>query len=219
MHPARPIQEERHEAPEVAGSLGEVLYAGEPGVVEPEAEWVRLVRAIAAGDARALHSLYERAHRLVFTASFRITGNRESAEEVMLEVFYDVWRRAAAYEPAGGPVLGWIMNQARSRAIDRLRYEQRKKRTGNPEGDPLAATVDNEPYKDLLARDQERVVREALIVLSADERRAIETAYFSGLTYAATAAALDEPVGTIKTRIRSALEKLRKALAERRGDV
>ena len=70
----------------------------------------------------------KRTHRIVFTLMVRITNNRETAEELTLDVFHDVWRRASTYDPAGGSVVGWIMNQARSRAIDRLRFEQRKKR-------------------------------------------------------------------------------------------
>ena len=110
------------------GTLGEVLYANPSKALVSEAEWVALVQSVAAGDQGALHALYERAHRVVFTLIMRITANRETAEEVTLDVFHDVWRRASRYQEADGTVLGWIMNQARSRAIDRLRFEQRKKR-------------------------------------------------------------------------------------------
>lgn len=113
---------------DAAPTLGDVLYGGKARTVEPESEWVRLVHGIAAGDQLALHALYERTHRLVFTLIVRIASNRETAEELTLDVFHDLWRRAARYDPANGTVLGWIMNQARSRAIDRLRFEQRKKR-------------------------------------------------------------------------------------------
>jgi RNA polymerase sigma-70 factor, ECF subfamily len=121
-------------------TLGDVLY-GKCRAPAAEQEWVALVQLIAAGDQLALHALYERAHRLVFTLIIRITANRETAEEVTVDVFHDVWRRAAHYDPANGTVLGWIMNQARSRAIDRLRFESRKKRSrgGNVEPLPVAA--------------------------------------------------------------------------------
>ena len=72
--------------------------------------------------------IYTQTHRIVFTLIMRIVSNRETAEELTVNVFYDVWRRASGYDPAGGSVIGWILNQARSRAIDRLRFEQRKKR-------------------------------------------------------------------------------------------
>jgi RNA polymerase sigma-70 factor, ECF subfamily len=108
-------------------TLGDVLYA-KPQPIASEAEWLDLVHTIAEGRQASLHALYQRSHRVVFTLALRITCSRESAEEVTLDVFHDVWRRAAAYDPANGTVLGWIMNQARSRAIDRVRFEQRKKR-------------------------------------------------------------------------------------------
>ena len=87
------------------------------------------MQSIAGGDQIALHALYEGSHRLVFTLIMRITANRETAEELTVDVFHDVWRRASGYDAANGTVLGWIMNQARSRAIDRLRFEGRKKRS------------------------------------------------------------------------------------------
>lgn len=93
---------------------------------------------MAAGDQFALHALYERAHRIVFTLAMRITANRETAEEVTIDVFHAVWREASRYDAANGTVLGWIMNHARSRAIDRLRFDNRKKRTpGNDKQPPL----------------------------------------------------------------------------------
>src|SRR5579885_2018204 len=112
-----------HEQPKFdSATLGDVLYARPSKSPLLETDWVKLVHAIAGGDQRALFSLYERTHRLVFTLAVRITHSRETADELTVDVFHDVWRRAASYNPCGGPVLGWIMNQARSRAIDRLRF-------------------------------------------------------------------------------------------------
>jgi RNA polymerase sigma-70 factor, ECF subfamily len=198
------------------GTLGEVLYADPSRALVSEADWVALVQSVAAGDQLALHALYERAHRVVFTLTMRITGNRETADEVTLDVFHDVWRRASRYDAADGTVVGWIMNQARSRAIDRLRFEQRKKRVGPETEDPLPAnrTADAD---DLIAfKQQSQALRTALDTLTPDEREAIEAAFFSELTYAEVAGRLNQPVGTIKTRIRSGLHKLRKELAEGR---
>jgi RNA polymerase sigma-70 factor, ECF subfamily len=121
-------------------TLGDVLYAKSSAPV-PEQEWATLVLSIAAGDQAALHALYERAHCIVFTLIVGITANRKIAEEATVDVFHDVWRYAAHYDPASGTVLGWIMKQARSHAIDRLRDEDRKKR--NDGGDvrpPVDAT-------------------------------------------------------------------------------
>jgi len=101
-------------------TLGDVLYAGMSSAPVPEREWLGLVRAIAAGDQVALHALYERSHRLVFTLVLQITSSQTIAEELTLEVFHDVWRRAYRYAPHHGTVLGWLMNQARSRVFARL---------------------------------------------------------------------------------------------------
>jgi RNA polymerase sigma-70 factor (ECF subfamily) len=162
---------ENAQAPETK-TLGDVLYANKKVPRVPEEDWVALVRSIAGGDQLALHALYARMHRVVFTLIVRIVGNRETAEELTLDVFHDVWRRAPSYDADGGSVVGWIMNQARSRAMQEL---------------------------------------------TPHERLAIETAFFAELTYAEAAARLNEPLGTVKTRIRSGLTKLRQGLAGARG--
>lgn len=196
--------------------LGDLLYADTAKTLASEKDWVGLVQSMAAGDQRALHALYERSHRIVFTVIVRITNNRETAEELTLDVFHDVWRRASTYDAAGGSVVGWIMNQARSRAIDRVRFEGRKKRVNPHPDSPLPATAASDPREAFDVREQARLLRDALTVLTPEERRAIETAFFSELTYDAVAARLNQPLGTVKTRIRSGLAKLRQALAKTR---
>jgi RNA polymerase sigma-70 factor (ECF subfamily) len=192
-------------------TLGDVLYAKSKAPV-PEQDWAVLVQSIAGGDQPALHALYERAHRIVFTLIMRITANRETAEELTIDVFHDVWRRASHYDPANGTVLGWIMNQARSRAIDRLRFESRKKRSHADDMQPLAE-VAADPRDVLELREQGEALRAALAVLTPGERQAIEATFFAGLTHTEAAARLNQPLGTIKTRIRSGLHKLRQAMA------
>jgi RNA polymerase sigma-70 factor (ECF subfamily) len=196
-------------------TLGDVLYAKSKTPV-PEQDWATLVQAIAAGDQLALHELYEMAHRPVFTLTMRITANREAAEELTIDVFHDVWRRASRYDAANGTVLGWIMNQARSRAIDRLRFESRKKRSHSGDEQP-PAEVAADPRDLLELREQGESLRAALAGLTPDERQAIETTFFGGLTHAEAAARLNEPLGTIKTRIRSGLHKLRHTLTAEAG--
>jgi RNA polymerase sigma-70 factor (ECF subfamily) len=194
-------------------TLGDVLYESEPKVRVPEKDWVGLVQSIAAGDQLALHSLYEQMHRIVFTLIVRITNNRETAEELTLDVFHDVWRRASTYDPADGSVVGWIMNQARSRAIDRLRFEHRKKRFNVYVDSPITTTAANDPQQACHLEEQGRLLRNALGVLTPEERRLIETAFFCELTYQEVAVKLNQPLGTVKTRIRSGLGKLRQELA------
>ena len=199
-HPAKP-----------AATLGDVLYADASKARESEQDWARLVRSIAAGDQMALHAIYERANRPVYTLIMRLVANRETAEELTLDVFHDVWRRASGYDPTNGTVLGWIMNQARSRAIDRIRFDHRKKRLA-PEGDAMPADEPMAAPDVLQARQQNGALRAALSELAPGERQAIEAAFFSGLTHAEAAARLDQPLGTVKTRIRSGLLKLRRRL-------
>ena len=214
---AREPIEEPDDPPDVAaspGTLGAVLYAAKGKRLIPESEWAALVAGVAAKDQVALHALYDRAHRMVFALAFRLTFSRETAEEVTLDVFHDVWRRAAAYDASNGTVLGWIMNQARSRAIDRVRFERRVKRV-----DPHTqhATEEDEaadPGEIVDLRQQGAVLRAALAALTLEERQAIESAFFAELTHAEVAAHLKEPLGTVKTRIRSGLQKLRQAMHE-----
>src|SRR5207249_10218554 len=158
-------------------TLGDVLYANRAKTPVSEKDWVRLVQSIARGDQLALHALYEQTHRLVFTFTVRITGNRATAEEVTLDVFHDVWRRASAYDPAGGSVVGWIMNQARSRAIDRLRFEGRKKRVNQYPDDASTATAAKDPQEACQIEGKGRLLWKAAGGLSPGGREAIGNAF------------------------------------------
>jgi len=198
-------------------TLGDLLHADEKPRVS-ERDWAELVQSIAGGDQHALYALYERAHRIVFTLMVRITNDRATAEELTVDVFHDVWRRASTYDPAGGPVVGWILNQARSRAIDRVRFEQRKKRVNRDVDDPSVAPPASDPEEILDAREHGRIVRDALRSLTPAERQVIETAFFGELTYREVAVQLDQPLGTVKTRVRSGLAKLRHALTGMLGN-
>ena len=140
------------------------------------------------------------------------SGNRETAEELTVDVFHSVWRRASSYDAAVGPVLGWIMNQARSQAVDRVRYDNRQKRTNTHADDTGTHAAASDVAASLDLAELGGVLRKALAVLTKDERTAIEQAFFADMTYAAVATRLQEPLGTIKTRIRSGLAKLRQAL-------
>jgi RNA polymerase sigma factor (sigma-70 family) len=194
-------------------TLGAVLYA-KPLRVPSEDDWVARVRSIAAGDGAALHELYARTHRLVFTMIMRITSNQDAAQALTLDVYEDLGRQASRYEHAGGTVLGWIMNQARSRAIEWLRLQAHQKRYDrNP--DAALLPIDTPDFRDLLlVKDRSRAFRNALSTLAPQEREAIEAAYFSELPHAEVAARLNQPAEAIKARMRSGLHRLRRALAE-----
>jgi RNA polymerase sigma-70 factor (ECF subfamily) len=194
-------------------TLGDVLYPDASRAHESERAWVALVQSIAAGDELALHAIFERSHRVVFTLTMRICSNRETAEEVTLDVFHDVWRLACRYDAGNGTVLGWIMNQARSRAIDRLRFEGRKKRVNPDAEEVLAPSALPDGHDVLELKQQGEALRKGLALLTLEERQAIEAAFFAELTHAQAAQRLNQPLGTVKTRIRSGLHKLRQALA------
>jgi RNA polymerase sigma-70 factor, ECF subfamily len=195
---------------EAANTLGSVLYADRHETPVPESEWTTIVQDIANGDESAFKELYERTNRIVFTLSFRILKDPLTAEEVLLDVYHDVWRKAATYDPTRGTVIAWLMNQTRSRAIDRLRTESRKKRTDPKQ--PLDGGSET-ALNSSIVEQQRSVLENSLQTLTDHERRAIETAYFQELTYAEVAQRLGEPLGTIKTRIRTGLAKLRVLLA------
>ena len=191
--------------------LGSLLYAGDSEPLVLEDEWLELVRAVGAGNQVALRELYERTHKIVFTLTFRILKDPLTTEEVVLDVYHDVWRRAATYDSSRGSVVGWIANLTRSRAIDRLRRESRKKRVP-PDFRTSDSGVSEPSGDELTVEERRRVLAGALQALTDDERRAIETAYFEELSYAEVAERLNAPLGTIKTRIRAGLAKLRTLL-------
>lgn len=195
------------------GTLGGLLYSRCTRNLSDEKDWVALVRAMAAGDQRALRELYGRVSRLVFTLAMRISNDRATAEELTADVFHEAWRRAPAYDPEDGTVIGWMMNIARSRAIDRLRFEQRRKRSDPHSHEPSPSGCEQSAEEPLVAAERGLQLRNALAALAPCERQAIESAYFQGLTHAETAARLGEPLGTVKTRIRLGLAKLRVRLA------
>jgi RNA polymerase sigma-70 factor (ECF subfamily) len=147
--------------------------------VTPEQEWARLARAAGRASAQALLSLYEKAHRPVFTLAMRITCNRRAAEDVTLEVFDEVRRRGTADVHPDGSVLAWMMNVTRARALERVHAEQRRKR-GEPAEPAGLLSIDGPDYVDLLAaKEQRRVLNGALAGLLPGQREAIEAAFFS----------------------------------------
>lgn len=173
-----------------------------------------MLRRIAAGESSALGELYDRYGSLAYALAFRIVGNAGDAEEIVQDVFLHVWRQAERYDPARATVTGWILMLTRSRAIDRLRARQSRPRLGERDLD-----WGHEP-----ARDQEMaaITQQAATRMKAElealpdaMRKAIELAYYDGLAHAEIAERLQEPLGTVKTRLRSALTRLRATLKGR----
>ena len=182
--------------------------------VEPPQEQ-QILERMARGDGEALRELYDRHARAIYSLAVRILRSQPDAEDIVQEVFAQAWTQAGRYDASRGTVAAWLLMQARSRAIDRLR--SRKLR---PEG--ATSTFDTRdpsegPDAQAMAGEYARRVREALRSLSDPQRTALELAFFEGLTYSQVAEHLNQPIGTVKTRIRQGLLRLKAALDDARA--
>jgi RNA polymerase sigma-70 factor, ECF subfamily len=174
-----------------------------------------LLRRIAGGDEAALGELYDRTSSRVFGLALQIVRDRGAAEEVTLDVFTQVWREAGRYDRARGSPMSWLLTIARSRAIDSLRVKGKRTEIEGPlEGAEEFPGSDPNPEASATGVEREASVRRALGLLPKEQRRAIEAAFFGGLSHSEVAAAQGVPLGTIKTRIRTGLLTLRRQLSE-----
>lgn len=187
-----------------------------PAVADVAPSDLDLVDRIKRGDAAALDALYERYSSPVYSLVWKILQSPEDAEDVALDVFWQVWRQADRYDASRGAPPAWIFTVARSRAIDRLRARHRREDRTISFDDPAVNLdpLDEEAGPDQVAsfRQTRDAVREAVKTLSDVQREAVELAFFKGLTHVEIAEKLGHPLGTIKTRIRQGLIKLRKTL-------
>jgi RNA polymerase sigma-70 factor (ECF subfamily) len=182
-------------------------------------DWVSLIKSVASGDQSALSTLYDTTSRLVFGLVVRIVSDRETAEEVLLDVFTQVWRQASSYDTKRGAPLAWLMTIARSRAIDRLRsgkHDQQNKEPLDSIGEVSATGAT--PEETTVNSERQRLVRAALDTLSPEQREVIELAYYSGLSHSEIALKLGQPLGTVKTRTRLGMIKLRDTLKPLLGE-
>lgn len=177
------------------------------------------MEGIRQRDPTALAALYDRRAPLVLAVCQRILDNRSDAEDVLEEVFFEIWQRAERYHPERGSPIGYLVTVGRSRAIDRTRRLRRRLDrlpTLREEASPseLAGPAGEEasPFRDAVAAERARRVREALDSLDPAERRVVELSFFEGWTHPEIALQLSQPLGTVKTRIRRGLLKLRSLL-------
>ena len=170
---------------------------------------LRLMQRIAAGDQAALATLYDRYSSILYSVAKRVLTDAGAAEEILQDVFLQVWRNASRFDPQRGSLSGWLLVTARNRAIDQLRRRVSQDPGTAPErlempGTSLEASASQ---NEMIAR-----VKAALGGLAPGQREALELAYFEGLTHSEIAERSGEPLGTVKTRLRSALQALKKAL-------
>lgn len=175
-----------------------------------------LLAKIAQQDQAALAALYDRYARVLYALAFKMLGTVEEAEEVVLDVFHQVWRTAPRYDAKKARVDAWLFMQARSRALDRLRARERMTRVTDATTDAaksLAATYPStNPEEEVLIKERRATVIAALQQLPKEQRYVLELAYYKGLTHKEIAAETGIALGTIKTRIRLGLTKLRGVL-------
>ena len=177
---------------------------------------------MAAGDEAALGALYDRWSPLVHSVVLRVVGDADDAEELVEETFWQAWRQAGRYDASRGGISGWLVVIARSRALDRVRlrgWQRAGAAASMDDTDTPEPVIDVAGPLDAAELDEtRRLVRAALERLPAEQRETVEMAYFRGMSQSEIAAATGQPLGTVKTRARLALQKLREALSVLRED-
>lgn len=169
---------------------------------------------MAEGDQSAFTIFYEASKKVVFGLVMRIVTDRAIAEEVLLDVYTQAWRQARAYDSKRGSPLAWLMTIARSRAIDKVRsgkFEQQHREPLENAGEIRAQTLS--PEEASVISERQKLVRFALDALSPEQREVLELAYYSGLSHTEIAERLGHPLGTVKTRTRLGMIKLRDLLS------
>jgi RNA polymerase sigma-70 factor (ECF subfamily) len=175
----------------------------------------QLMARLAMRDIKAFETLYDRYGTLVYSTALRVVGDVQLAEDIAQEVFLRIWRRPEHYVPQRGRFVTWLLSVARNGAVDQIRIRGRRRRhetAGEDSARELPADEDRDPALMAQLADERQKVRQALTSLPAEQKRVIEMAYYGGYTQQEIAELLNQPLGTVKTRIRLAMQKLRAAL-------
>lgn len=182
----------------------------------------RLVEALEVRDERALETLYDRYGDYVYSVCLRMVGDVQLAEDLSQEVFLRLWRRPDLYDTSRGKFVTWLLSVARNRAIDERRSRGRRFRHESPPSDSTDEVLEAVPAtesRDVAIASEERLaVQKALANLPPEQKLAIQLAYFGGYTQQEIAEGLRQPLGTVKTRIRLGMQKLRQLLIEQQGE-
>ncbi len=198
---------------EVRLTLPELLLANDPSTAPNDQD---LMERIARGDVHALELLYDRYSAAILSVCIRLIGDREEAEDVLMEILWEVWQRSDRYDRRRGKPLAYLMTLTRSRALDRARYRRRRSGVWGDSADERAFNPTQEhpdsPDRSLLSAERREQIRKGLGELSEAQRAAVELSFFDGLSHAEIAERLGEPLGTVKTRIRQGLIRLRETL-------
>jgi len=174
-----------------------------------------LVKRLQNRDQRAMGDLYDRFDKLAFSVVLRIVRNQAIAEDLVQETFLRIWTRVDGFDPQRGSLSAWVLTVARNRAVDYLRsLEGRQQERTTELGRMDEPSVFDDVEKDLLNSDRARMLRDAFSRLNANQRTVIELAYFEGLSQSEMAERMKQPLGTVKTWVRTALQTLRQELAE-----
>jgi len=172
-----------------------------------------LVRRILHRDVNAFEVLYDRHSRIVFALVLRILQQASTSEEVVQDVFLQLWRNAAQYDESRGPFVSWLLTLARNRALDQLRLKSERQRRREDQTDELPPVVTLPDLEGSLDEQRRaKRVRELMASLNPQQKRAIELAYFEGMSHSEIANALREPLGTVKSWIRNGLLRLKEGL-------
>jgi RNA polymerase sigma-70 factor, ECF subfamily len=190
---------------------------GRVGFMQPstrEQDLVELMTKVAGGDQEAFAGLYDATSRKVFGIVLRVLVDRAQAEEITQEVYVDAWRTAARYNANQGSVSAWLTTIAHRKAVDRVRSVERSRQRDQRHAEGTFEQQEPDVSEHVIARDEGRRVRAALRDLPEAQRTALELAYYEGRTQREIAEYLEIPLGTAKTRIRDAMQRLRGTLGE-----